>query len=124
MKTYADVDYYRDNFIGEQIISDEEEILKNLILASRKIDDITYYRISKVGFDKLTTFQQEKVKEAVCFQANYIYENGIETSDIVSYSVIDINVSVGKANTAASQLDMSEMAYSSLKPTGLMSGIL
>lgn len=124
MKSYADIDYYQNSFIGEKIISDEEEISRSLILASRKIDDITYYRIVKVGFDKLTKFQQEKVREAICFQANYIYENSVETSDIVSYSVIDINVSVGKADTIASRLDMSEMAYSSLKPTGLMSGIL
>lgn len=124
MDSYADIDYYKNNFIGDKIIDDDSEIKKNLILASRKIDDITYYRIVKIGFEKLTKFQQEKVKEAVCFQANYILENGIETSDIVSYSVIDINVSVGKANTMASQLDMSEIAYSNLKSTGLMSGIL
>lgn len=124
MKSYADVDYYNNEFCGDKIITDEKDLIEKLILASQKIDEITYNRIVGKGFNNLTKFQQLKIKEAVCFQANYIFENGCEASDITSYGVIDINVSVGEKTTEAQVLNVSAMAYSNIKQTGLRNGIL
>lgn len=124
MNSYADKDYYNNEFPGEKIITDEKELERHLILASQKIDEITYNRIIGKGFDKLTKFQQSKVKMAVCYQANYIIENGVEANNIVGYSVLDLNISIGNNNSVASQLHVSDVAYNCLKQTGLTSGIL
>lgn len=124
MKPYADNDYYNNDFLGEKKISDSKILNEKLILASQKIDEITYNRIVGKGFENLTPFQQEKIKDAVCYQANYILENGIESTDITSYSVLDINISVDKKETIAAKLNVSEIAYSYIKQTGLSNGIL
>ena len=124
MQPYADNDYYNNEFFGERKISDPKELNKKLILASQKIDEITYNRIVEKGFENLTSFQKEKIKDAVCYQANYILENGIESTDIKSYSVLDINISVDKKETIANKLNVSEIAYNYIKQTGLSNGIL
>lgn len=124
MKPYADNDYYNLDFFGEKKISNPKELNEKLILASQKIDEITYNRIISKGFENLTKFQQQKIKDAVCYQANYILENGIESTDITSYSVLDINISVDKKETIANKLNVSEIAYNYIKQTGLSNGIL
>lgn len=119
MSLYVDEDYYFGEFNGEKL--DEPE--KYLNLAQEKIDSITFNRIAKKGFDNLTEFQKEKIKEAICYQAEYIFENGFnneENSDISSYSVLDINISVkDKKQSKASKENMSEIAYDLIHKTGL-----
>lgn len=122
MNRYATVEYYENDFEGTLIPDDDIE--KCLKEASEKIDSITFNRIVKIGFDNLTPFQQEKIKMAVCYQAEYIYDNGFNgenKSDIASYSVLDISVSVGskEAKTKAEKECMSEMAYDLINKTGL-----
>ncbi len=117
MTLYADDNYYLDTFEGTKIPDDD--IKKYLELAQEKIDSITFNRIVRIGFDNLTDFQKEKVQKAICYQAEYILENGLESSNIASYSVLDINVSVGNKNTPASQNHMSEIAYDLIHKTGL-----
>lgn len=124
MKTYADVNYYKDSFFGDKIIIEEKELEKFLVLASQKIDEITYNRIISIGFGRLTDFQKEKIKDAVCYQANYILENGTDGSDIKGYSILDINISVGDKKSLAAQKNMSDVAFNLIKQTGLSSGIL
>jgi len=124
MQSYADIDYYLSEFIGEKKISDANDLNEKLILASQKIDEITYNRIVGKGFENLTKFQQQKIKDAVCYQANYISENGIENEDITSYSVLDINISIGKKENIAASLNVSEIAYNYIKQTGLSNSIL
>lgn len=124
MNSYADKDYYNNQFPGEKIITDEKELERYLILASQKIDEITYNRIVGKGFDNLTKFQQSKVKMAVCYQVNYMIENGIESSNIEGYSVFDLSISIKENNSIASQFHVSDVAYNCLKQTGLTSGIL
>ena len=77
----------------------------------------TYNRIEIKGIANLTDFQQKKIKEATCYQTNYMFENGIEPSNIVGYCVIDISVSVSRNNSLAADLNMSEVSYSILKQT-------
>lgn len=123
MTLYVNKEYYSNEFNGNKI--PDEEIEKYLKLAQEKIDSITYNRIIAVGFDNLTEFQKEKIKEAICYQAEYIYTNGYNSEDnrdITSYSVLNISVSVDNSNsnkTIAQKNNMSEMAYDYIHKTGL-----
>lgn len=126
MKFYVDSGYYINEFKGSKIT--DKEVEKYLKLSQEKIDSITYNRIVKIGFDNLTEFQQEKVKDAMCYQAEYIFENGFnneDNNDISSYSVLDINITVKDTkNTKAKQENMSEIAYDLIHKTGLDCRIL
>ena len=123
MTLYVNEKYYSDEFMGVKLPNDEIE--KYLKLAQEKIDSITFNRIVAIGFDNLTDSQKEKIKEAICYQAEYIFENGYNNEnnrDISSYSVLDISVSKdnsGSNKTLAERNNMSEMAYDYINKTGL-----
>lgn len=123
MSLYVDSTYYKEKYHGN--IIPDDEIDNKLELAQEKIDSITFNRIVGKGFDNLTEFQKEKVGKAICSQADYIFENGYndeEKSDVSSYSVLDISVSMKDDNskkTLASKMHMSERAYDLISQTGL-----
>lgn len=123
MTLYVDKKYYFDEFKGNKVPINEIE--KYLRLAQEKIDSITFNRIVAIGFNNLTKFQQEKIKDAICYQAEYIYINGYnneDNRDVSSYSVLDISVSIDNSNndkTIAQRKNMSEMAYDYVHKTGL-----
>lgn len=123
MTLYVDKKYYIDEFKGNKVPINEIE--KYLRLAQEKIDSITFNRIVAIGFNNLTKFQQEKIKDAICYQAEYIYVNGYnneDNRDVSSYRVLDISVSVDNSNndkTIAQRKSMSEMAYDYVHKTGL-----
>lgn len=123
MTLYVNEKYYSDEFSGVKLPDDEIE--KYLKLAQEKINSITFNRIVAIGFDNLTEFQKEKIKEAICYQAEYIFENGYNNEnnrDISSYSVLDISVSKDNSSsnkTLAERNNMSEMAYDYINKTGL-----
>ena len=123
MTLYVSKEYYLKYF--REVIP-EEEIEKYLELAQEKINSITFNRIVGIGFDNLTEFQKEKISKAICHQANYIFNNGFnneDNSDISSYSVLDISVSVqskdNNSKTKAEIENMSEVAYTLIHQTGL-----
>lgn len=122
MEKYVDTNYYFQQFGG--IITDN--ISRLLEEAQEKIDSITFNRIVAIGFDNLTKFQQEKIRKAICYQAEYIFENGYNNEikqEVSSYSVLDINVSVKDKDTSektpAEKECMSEVAYDLVHKTGL-----
>ncbi len=123
MTLYVSEEYYSNEFDGNLIPDDEIE--KYLKLAQEKIDSMTYNRIVAIGFNNLTKFQQEKIRDAICYQAEYIYTNGYnneDNRDVSSYSVLDISVSVDNSNsnkTIAQRKNMSETAYDYVHKTGL-----
>lgn len=124
MTLYVNEDYYSNTFEGTTIPDDD--VKKYLELAQEKIDDITFNRIVKIGFDNLTDFQKEKISKAICYQAEHIFKNGFnneDNSDVSSYSVLDISVNVKDKNTTektkAEKENMSEVAYSLIHKTGL-----
>ncbi len=118
MKYYVDFNFYSKTYHGSL---GEKEFETKLDEAQEKIDEVTFNRIVGVGFNKLTPFQQEKIKKALCYQIDYIVENGNEDSDDVSgYSVLDISVTVNSTDrNEARKLHISSMGYSLLKKTGL-----
>ena len=118
MSQYVDSNYYYNVYHGDN----DEEIDKYLKMASEKIDEVTLNRIVGIGFNNLTDFQKEKVKEAVCAQADYIYENGYDNDegDVSSYSVLDITVNEkDNSDSESHKRNMSSYAYSQIKKTGL-----
>lgn len=122
MSLYLDSEYYLNKFNGNKIA--KEDVEKYLKLSQEKIDSITFNRIVKIGFNNLTEFQKEKISEAICHQAEYIFENGYNrenNSDVSSYSVLDINVSIkeNSTKTIAEKENMSEIAYDLVHKTGL-----
>lgn len=124
MNPYIKEDYYFDVFNGSMLSDDDVE--KYLLIAQEKIDDITFNRIVHIGFDNLTDFQKDCVSKAICYQAEYYFENGINSmSGVSSYSVLDISVNVDKTHESEAQKKgMSDFAYMSIKKSGLTSGLL
>lgn len=123
MTLYVDKEYYLNIFKGN--IIPDKDIEKYLELSQEKIDSITFNRIVAIGFNNLTEFQREKISKAICYQADYIFQNGYNDENnrnISSYSVLDISVSVDNSNdnkTIAQKLNMSEIAYDLVHKTGL-----
>lgn len=125
MELYADVNYYKNEFVEPKNELTDDEIKKLLKQAQQKVDEKTYNRIIKNGFDNLTSFQQKKIKNACCYQANYYSEHGTnEDLDISSYTILDINITSGSKISESSYNGMSNSAYSELKQTGLTCGVL
>ena len=67
---YVDKEYYKNVFKGTLI--DDDRIEKELSNAQDDIDTLTFNRIVAKGFTNLTSFQQDRVKKAVCEQADYM----------------------------------------------------
>lgn len=72
--SYVDSTYYKETFGGT--ILPEGSINQKLERASDQIDTLTYNRINGKGFNKLTEFQKDKVKKAVCIHAEFIEQYG------------------------------------------------
>ena len=91
--------------------------------ASRHIDSLTYNRIVGRGFSSLTEYQQEVIREVVCRQADFEYENAdLLASALSSYSINGVsagfngqawNVFTGKG------VAMKRDDYALLAQTGL-----
>lgn len=88
---YADLEYYRNTYGGKLPDEEAEKALKQ---ASRHIDILTYRRIAGVGFDNLTPFQQETVKEVACMMADFESANASMINSLInSYSINGASIS-------------------------------
>jgi len=96
---YVDVEYYKDTFLGTAIPDDL--LKKSLSDAQDDIDSLTFNRIVASGFDSLTNYQQEKIKKAVCQQAEFMYTHG---------PYINLPVSSFKAGSVSMSLDVAEVS--------------
>ena len=89
--------------------------------ASDQVDGLCFGRIRRRGFDKLTAFQQEKIKKAVCLHAAFLsaYGDALE-SPLASYGINGISMAFDAARTAAqSGVTTSKEVYNLLIQTGL-----
>jgi hypothetical protein len=105
---------------GSKVLEDEE-IEKNLELASIDVNRATLTRIERRGFDNLTIQQKDLIIKATCLQAEYIKEEGIYDDDsISSYSIGgDLTVNEKESQNIADKLNISKLAFFYLKKTGL-----
>ena len=117
---YVSKEEYKDSYNGSVIPDGELE--RTLRQASRHIDSLTFNRIVAAGFDHLTAFQQETIKEVVCLQADFEYENADEINTILSsYSINGVSAQFGSSWNVFMEkgIAMKRDAYSLLSQTGL-----
>lgn len=111
---------------GTKVIP-EENIERALRLASRHIDSLTYNRIIGQGFSCLTDFQQEVIKEVVCRQAEFEFENADEIASVLSsYSINGVSAEFGDSWNLYTDMGvaMQRDNYELLKQTGLCCRLL
>lgn len=119
MSAYVTYDDFKKMFPNSQIPSDE--ILFYLKTASVDIDSLTFNRIIACGFDTLTDFQKEKVKNAVCRQAEFRFQNQELFDGVIqSYSLNGASVTFDKSRLVTiCGATTSADIYSELKQSGL-----
>lgn len=119
-KPYVRKEEYTEIYNGSVI--PDEELEKALRQACRHIDSLTFNRIVAAGFDHLTAFQQETIKEVVCMQADFEYENADEINTILSsYSINGVSAQFGSSWNVFMEkgIAMKRDVYSLLMQTGL-----
>lgn len=117
---YVTPEYYRETYGGSQI--PENELERALTQASRHIDSLTYNRIVGRGFSNLTVFQQDVIREVVCQQADFEYENADEINTILSsYSLNGASVQFGSSWNVYTEkgVAIKRDVYALLYQTGL-----
>lgn len=93
-----------------------------LELASSKVDELTYNRITGAGgIVKLTTFQQEMIRKATLAQAEYYDQYGTDAALMSGFSLLDTSISFSNSAIPAG---VSPTAIMHLKQTGLMSRVV
>lgn len=98
------------------------ELNANLKEASRNIDTLTFNRIVAKGFENLTEFQQELIKEVCCKQANFLYENRDAIESILDqYSINGVSMHFGSGFNVVIEggVPVQNTVYSLLMQTGL-----
>lgn len=117
---YADAVYYIDMYQGTTLPVDD--IKRYLTQASRHIDSLTYNRIVGRGFPRLTPFQQDVIREVVCQQADFEYENADEINTILQgYSINGVSAQFGQSWNVYTDkgVAMKRDVYTLLSQTGL-----
>ncbi len=107
-----------EEYIGEIPLDELEQRLSE---AGRAIDSLTFNRIVKQGFDNLTRFQQDIVKEAVKKQAEFAYNNAeLLDSPLSSYSISGVSMSFDKSKVfTIGNVTTTSDVYALLVQTGL-----
>lgn len=117
---YADFEYYSQTHNGTMT---EGEAVKALEQASRHIDTLTYNRIVGKGFENLTAFQQNIIKECTCEMADFEHQNADMINSLInSYSIngASISFSGDSANVSVvSGIVVQRDTYAYLNQTGL-----
>lgn len=124
-EAYVTAEYYLKDFNGSLIPRDTLE--KALRLASRHIDSLTYNRIVGQGFYNLTSFQRDVIKETVCQQAEFEYENADEINTILSsYSINGVSMQFGSSWNVFMKkgIAMKKDTYALLCQSGLCSQLM
>ena len=117
---YVTAEYYQKEYGGS--IVPEDDLKKALRQASRHIDSLTYNRIVGRGFSNLTEFQQEVIREVVCMQTDFEYENADEINNVLSsYSINGVSMSFGSSWNVFTDkgIAMKRDVYTMLCQTGL-----
>ena len=117
---YATPEYYRETYGGSTV--PEEKLRRALCQASRHIDSLTYNRIVGRGFSSLTAFQQDVIREVVCQQADFEYDNADEIDTILSgYSLNGASVQFGSTWNVYTEkgVAIKRDVYTFLSQTGL-----
>lgn len=119
-ESYVTPDYYLNTYKGSIVSPDDLD--SALRQASRHIDSLTYNRIVGQGISNLALFQQETVREVVCQQADFEYENMDEINTILQgYSINGVSAQFGSSWNVFTDkgIAMKRDVYALLSQTGL-----
>ena len=121
---YATLCKFR-KFVPESQAADDVVNLK-LEQASDDIDALCYGRIRRIGFEKLTAFQQEKVRKAVCYHAAFLCEYGEElASPLSGYGINGVSMSFSTERMVTQGgVTTSNAVMQQLRQSGLASRLI
>lgn len=107
-----------DEYIGNISSDDLENRLRN---ACHAIDGFTFNRIVKAGFENLTEFQQQLIREAVRLHADFIHDNAeLLNSPLSSYSISGVSMSFDRSKiVTVNGITTTSEVYGLLMQTGL-----
>lgn len=92
MTRYATYDDYLERCPGGPLEVCQAD--KWLMAAQRDVDTLTYNRITAGGWDSLTPYQQDLVRQAVCEQAEFAAEYGeLLSNPLASYGINGVSMS-------------------------------
>ncbi len=115
---YADAEFYTQ-YSGDIPLETIEMALRK---ASRHIDTLTYNRIVGKGFENLTAYQQQIIKECCCDIADFEYDNAEYTENILQeYGINGVSMKFGASWNVYIQGGVAVKAdiYQELSKTGL-----
>ena len=115
----ADFDFYANTYKGKET---EETIGDLLDKASAQVFTATQCRTKST---KLTPFQREMTKMAICEQAEYLNktEEAGELEGVTGYTIGDVSISFD-ASKSSNNSGVCEKARAYLLPTGLLNRCL
>ena len=104
----------------------EADAARTLAQASDEIDGLCFGRIRKIGFEKLTKFQQEKVRKAVCYHAAFLCDYGQELqSPLASYGINGVSMNFSNERTVTQGgVTTTNAVMAQLRQSGLASRLL
>lgn len=117
---YADSDYYFHSYGGA---CSEDEIESLLDKAERTVDMLTGRKIAEIGFENLSENIRERVKRAVCAEADYIEQNGedgIDGNEPAEVTIGRFRYVCSSSDGGSSRGAYSAEAISLLEASGLM----
>ena len=117
---YADYNYYKNEYGGTSL--DENTAISMLKKASHKVDSLTFNRIVGRGFDNLTEFQKNIIKDVTCSIADFDYNyNTSLNNSLTSYSINGVSMSFDKSSNliTVNGIKLGKDTYSLLSQTGL-----
>ena len=117
---YATPEYYRETYGGSTV--PEEKLRRDPCPASRHSDSLPYHSVLGRGFFGLTAFQQDVIREVVCQQADFEYDNADEIDTILSgYSLNGASVQFGSSWNVYTEkgVAIKRDVYTFLSQTGL-----
>lgn len=92
MSVYVDIDYYIEN---DGSITDTSIIDKFLTKAEGIVNNLTYQRITQIGFLNCSEWEQEIIKECVCEIADFQYMfKDILNSVSQNYSINGVSMTI------------------------------
>ena len=122
--SYATLCKFR-KYVPDSKLTDDVANLK-LEQAGDDIDALCYGRIRKIGFEKLTAFQKEKISKAVCYHAAFLGEYGeMLQSPLSSYGINGVSMSFSTERTVTQGgVTTTNQVMTQLRQSGLASRLV
>lgn len=107
--------------LGETDLLELPNAMQLLEQASDQVDAVCFGRIRRKGFAKLTSFQQDKIKKAVCQHAAFLQSYGQAMEcPLESYGINGVSMSFASDRVVhQGGVVVSSKVYSLLLQTGL-----